>query len=252
MDRPNIIAGNWKMYKTADEAAAFVKELAPVVAEAASQVYLAVPYTLIRPAADAAEGSRIIIGAQNMNDAEEGAFTGEIAARMLLDAGARFVVLGHSERRRLFGESSAFVNKKVKRALKDGLCPILCVGETDEEREGGSMQQVLERQMKESLEGVAKEQLPGVVLAYEPVWAIGTGKSASPEQAQEAHRHCRKILEEIGGSGAAESVSILYGGSVSPENAVAFMESRDIDGLLVGGASLSVEKFSKIIKRKGS
>lgn len=223
-----IVVGNWKMYKTVSESVEFVKTLAPLIEGSQAEVWLAVPYTAIAPTAEVAEG--IVIGAQNMNDATEGAFTGEIAARMLLDVGARFVVLGHSERRHVFGEGNDFIRRKLERALSSGLRPILCVGETLEEREAGQTEETISRQLK----GVSGD----IVLAYEPVWAIGTDKAATPEMAQEVHSFCRTILD----------VPILYGGSVKPENAEAIMAQSDIDGLLVGGASLDPKTFASIIK----
>lgn len=236
MARTRLIAGNWKMYKTVPEAVEFVKTLAPLVADSQAEVLLAVPYTAIAAAAEAAAGTNILIGAQNMNDASEGAFTGEIAARMLVDAGAKFVILGHSERRHVFGESDEFVNRKVKRALADGLRPIVCVGETLKQREAGQTDEVLEGQVEGSLRGIGGANF---VLAYEPVWAIGTGKSATPEQAEKEHAFLRGIVGEH---------QILYGGSVKPENASALLAQEDIDGLLVGGASLAPESFAQIVK----
>ena len=242
-DRPSIIVGNWKMHKTVEESVAFVEQLKLQVGGAASELLLAVPYTAIAPAV--AVASDIVIGAQNMNDATEGAFTGEIAAHMLIEAGARFVILGHSERRHIFGETSAFINKKVKRALSDGLRPLLCIGETLNEREAGETQQRLKEQLLSSLEGL--ETLGSLILAYEPVWAIGTGKTATPEQANEAHHFCRQVVEEKWGGAAASNIPLLYGGSVKPRNAHLLMAQPDVDGLLVGGASLSYGDFEKII-----
>jgi triosephosphate isomerase (TIM) len=237
MARTPLIVGNWKMYKTIPEAVEFVETLAPLVADSQAEVYLAVPYTAIAPAVEAAAGSNIVIGAQNMNDSTEGAFTGEIAARMLVDAGAKFVVLGHSERRHVFGETDAFVNAKVKRAIADGLRPIVCVGETFEQREAGETNEVLQMQLEGSLAGI--EELGDLVVAYEPVWAIGTGHSATPKQAQKEHALLRKLVGKQ---------TLLYGGSVNPENAAVLMAQPDIDGVLVGGASLSEISFSKIVK----
>lgn len=249
MGRAIIIAGNWKMYKTIPEAIDFVAKLAPVASRRQAKVYLAVPFTAIRPSAELAGESGLVIGAQNMNDAEEGAFTGEIAARMLVDAGARFVLLGHSERRHLFGEEDGVINRKVQRALADGLQPILCVGETLEERQEGQAEAVVERQIVEGLRGIkGKKKLAQVVLAYEPVWAIGTGETATPEIAQEMHLHCREVVEKGWGTDMAENLSILYGGSVKPENAAELLGQPDIDGVLVGGASLHSEVFIKIVE----
>ncbi|MBS0622112.1 MAG: triose-phosphate isomerase [Verrucomicrobia bacterium] len=239
MKRPKVIAGNWKMYKTVAEAADFVKKLAPLVAASQPEVLLAVPYTAIRSARDAAQGSKVQIGAQNMNDAREGAFTGEISASMLLDAGAQFVVLGHSERRHIFGESNQFINRKVKRALKEGLRVILCVGESSQEREADQTEEVLRKQLEESLSGIEEKQR--LIVAYEPVWAIGTGRSASAEIAQQTHFFLRSLL--------GEEVWMLYGGSVKPDNVAEFLSQPDIDGVLVGGASLDPESFAKIVQQ---
>jgi triosephosphate isomerase (TIM) len=248
--RQKIIAGNWKMYKTTAEAVDFVNKLAPLLSTPSVKAYLAVPYTAIQATAQEAQKhpeAAIVIGAQNMNDASEGAFTGEISARMLVDVGARFVIVGHSERRHVFHEDDAFVNRKVKRALKDHLQPIVCIGETLAERDAQQTHAVLKKQIQESLKEVSAEELASVVLAYEPVWAIGTGKTATPDIAQEAHRFCREVIAEGWGQPAADNLSILYGGSVKPDNAKTLMQQADIDGLLVGGASLSAEGFSQIM-----
>jgi triosephosphate isomerase (TIM) len=246
-NRPVIIAGNWKMYKTIPEAEAFVQELIPLIKNSPAKVYLAVPFTIIQSASALAKGSPLVIGAQNMNDASEGAFTGEISAKMLKDAGAQFVILGHSERRRLFHESDAFINKKVKRALTDGLQVILCVGETKDQREAGKTHEVLTTQLEEGLRDVKLEQLNPLVIAYEPVWAIGMPQPAGADTAEEAQSFCRQLIGEKWGQDLAAQSIILYGGSVKPDNAKDFLEQPDIDGLLVGGASLSVQDFYKII-----
>lgn len=245
--RPVIIAGNWKMYKTIEESVTFIQELKALVENSPALVYLAVPFTAIQSASEAAKKSKIIIGAQNMNDASEGAFTGEIAGKMLLDAGAQFVIIGHSERRRIFKESNEFINKKVKRALLDGLQVILCIGETQTDREAGKAHDVLTKQIEESLADISAEQLAHIVLAYEPVWAVGTMQPATPEMAEETQASCRKLIGEKWGENAAEKLIIQYGGSVKADNAKEFLDQPDIDGLLVGGASLSAEEFSKII-----
>lgn len=250
MMRKPVIVGNWKMYKTKEEAASFIKELIPHVQQASSRILLAVPFTAIQTAADAASETAIAIGAQNMNDATKGAFTGEIAASMLLDVGAQFVILGHSERRQLFFEDSAFINKKVKRALKEKLQPIVCVGETLQERQEGKTEERLEQQLLKSLKGVKAKDFDTLIVAYEPVWAIGTGESATPAIAEKAHSFCRAKIKEHFGDEAAEKLTLLYGGSVKPENAAALMEEANIDGLLVGGASLSVEAFKNIVNYK--
>lgn len=244
-DRKRIIAGNWKMYKTIEETVSFVSNLIPLVKESLVAVYLAVPFTAIRSAADTARGTNIVIGAQNMNDASEGAFTGEIAGKMLKDAGAEFVIIGHSERRKHFRESNALINRKIKRALLDGLQPLLCIGETSEEREEGRAEEVLENQLLEGLDQIGKQDLLKVAIAYEPVWAIGTGKTATREVAQEMHHRCRDFLAKRGVP--ADQMSLLYGGSVNSDNIRDFMDQPDIDGVLVGGASLSLESFVKIV-----
>lgn len=242
-----MITGNWKMYKTVDEALEFVKTLAPLLGESQARVGLAVPFTAIAPLAALVRelGSSISIGGQNMHDQDEGAFTGEISARMLRDVGARFVILGHSERRHHFHESNSFINRKVKSALQAGLDVILCVGETLEERESGHEESVLEEQLMKSLEGV--KNLERVAIAYEPVWAIGTGKVASGEDAQKVHAFCRALVAK---HWPGADVTIQYGGSVKPENAAALLQQPDIDGLLVGGASLKPDSFAKIAAAK--
>ena len=246
--RPLVITGNWKMYKTIDQALAFIQGLLSRFSKTSAQIYLAVPFTAIKPAADLVRDSECItLGAQNMFDASEGAFTGEVAATMLVDAGARFVLLGHSERRRFFNEDNAFINKKVHRALKENLQPILCIGETLAEREAGAAEAVLTKQISECLAGVKIEQAACLMVAYEPVWAIGTDQVATPEIAQQMHAFCRAQLTQLFGPSIAEKTVIQYGGSVKAENAAELIKQPDIDGLLVGGASLSVESFSKII-----
>lgn len=242
-----IIAGNWKMYKTNIEAAAFIRSLKEKIAAAKAQVFLAVPFTAISTAAKEAAGSNIHIGAQNMNDASEGAFTGEIAAKMLLDAGASFVLLGHSERRRYFNEDNAFINRKVLRALKEGLKVILCVGESYDERESAKTDEVVQAQLKECLQDVEVGQIERLIIAYEPLWAIGTGVNATPSVAEEEFVKIRKSLEERFGDDAGKKISLLYGGSVNPANAASFIEEPNIDGLLVGGASLNIDTFDQIV-----
>lgn len=246
-NRPVVIVGNWKMYKTLPEAQTFVQELSSLVQETSILVYLAVPFTIIRPLVAQMADTPIAIGAQNMHDASEGAYTGEIAGRMLKETGARFVILGHSERRRLFHESNAIINRKMQRAVEEELQPILCIGETLEEREQGLTQQVLATQLTECLEGFKGTQLQSLMLAYEPVWAIGTDKNATPEIAEEVHLLCRNWLEENLGKRAAKRTPILYGGSVKPVNATEILKQPNVDGLLVGGASLSAKTFGEII-----
>lgn len=245
--RRRAVVGNWKMYKTHADAESYFTDLIPRVKDASVEVDLAVPFTLIQMAAQLTSDTKIRIGAQNMNDASEGAFTGEIAARMLVEAGAKFVILGHSERRRLFGETDALVNRKVKQALQNGIEPILCVGETLAERQAGKMHEVLEGQLKEGLADIAPEQLDKLCIAYEPVWAIGTGETATPQIAEEAHMFIRQSLATLADQQLASRVVLLYGGSVHPRTSGALLEQPNVDGLLVGGASLSPELFGQIV-----
>lgn len=247
--RSRIVVGNWKMYKTIEEACTFIETVSPLIAKSQVTVYLAVPFTAIYPAVKKVRElhAPLVIGAQNMNDATEGAFTGEIAARMLQEAGASFVILGHSERRQLFHETDAWINKKVKRALTQGIQPLLCVGETGQEREEKLTESVLKKQILASLKGVKAEEIERLILAYEPVWAIGTGISATVADAQAAHSFCREVVREKWGVKCADSLRILYGGSVKSENASSLIREKDIDGLLVGGAALSPDSFSEII-----
>lgn len=250
-NRQCVITGNWKMYKTLEEAVSFVKELAPLVNGTVAKVYLAVPFTAIKSVADAAKETKIVVGAQNMHDASKGAFTGEIAGVMLKEAGAQFVILGHSERRHLFHESNDFINKKIKRALIEGLQPILCIGETLQENEAEQTEAVLKAQLTECLADLTAEELHPLILAYEPIWAIGSNKSATPELAQTVHSMCREFVAHTWGKEFADALVIQYGGSVKVDNARFFMEQPDVDGLLVGAASLSVDSFSKIVNYQG-
>lgn len=246
--KKKVIAGNWKMFKTGEEARATIQELKAAVEGTKERVLLAVPFTAITPSSEEAKGSNIEIGAQNMNDASEGAFTGEIAAGMLKEAGATFVILGHSERRHVFGEDDAFINRKVLKALQEGLTPIFCVGETLEEREGGKTEAVLKNQLEAGLKEVAKTAAKDLIVAYEPVWAIGTGKTATPEDAEKNHQFVRGVLEALLGKKGGGSLPILYGGSVKPGNAANLLSQKNIDGVLVGGASLKAEEFAQIVK----
>lgn len=245
--RPKMIVGNWKMYKTIQEAAEFVKRLPALVDESSAAVGLAVPFTALMIAADVARGTPIRIGAQNMYDAENGAFTGEISALMLRDAGAQFVLLGHSERRNLFQESNTLINRKVKRALGNGLQVILCVGETLDQYAAGETASVITSQLTNCLEGVAADDVRHIIIAYEPVWAIGTDKTATPEIAAKVHHMCREYCARKFGRDYSDNMQILYGGSVKPENAKDLLIQPEIDGLLVGGASLSLDSFVKIV-----
>lgn len=245
--RPKVIAGNWKMNKTVEEALSFVTSLLPSLEGCTSDVLLAVPFTAIYPLAEAAKGSALQIGAQNMNDASEGAYTGEVAALMLIEAGAQFVLLGHSERRHLFNETDEWIHKKVVRAIKDGIAPILCIGETLQERKEGKTKEILERQLSVGLMGLSAEQLTPLRIAYEPVWAIGTGETATPQEAEETHEFIRSWIGEHISKELSGQLPLLYGGSVTPQNCQALLAEEDIDGLLIGGASLSLDSFVKIV-----
>lgn len=244
--RPWII-GNWKMYKTARQATDFVEQLLPLLEGVEADIGLAVPYTSIAPVSQFAKGSSLLVGAQNMHDAREGAFTGEIAALMLKEAGASFVLLGHSERRHTFQETDEMIQRKVKRALQDGLRPVLCVGETLVEREKKLQDEVLRRQLESALKEIPAEEVSHLLIAYEPVWAIGTGHAASAKQVGEAHGFCREVLAELFGKRKAATIPILYGGSVKPENAAEFLSEKEVDGVLVGGASLDPEGLASIV-----
>jgi triosephosphate isomerase len=250
MDQPSrqkIVTGNWKMHKTIEEAKNFVQQLIPLTQNSSALIYLAVPFTAIYPLHQEFKEAAIQIGAQNMNDASAGAFTGEIAAKMLKEAGAKFVLLGHSERRHLFHETNAFINRKVKRAVLDDIQPVLCIGETQAEHEEGRTHEVLKLQLTECLQDLDASQLQNLILAYEPVWAIGSGISATPEMAEQTHQYCREQLAQLFSVGFAEKIPIQYGGSVNLSNAKFFLNQLNIDGLLVGGASLSLETFSQIV-----
>lgn len=241
------IVGNWKMYKTSQEAKVYWDEFLPYLQTAQVDVGLAVPFTLIATAVSSMEQTSLVIGAQNMHDAREGAFTGEIAARMLVDVGAKFVILGHSERRTLFGETDAWIHKKVLRALESHLHVILCVGESLEAHEADKTNQVLEQQVNTALEGLSAEQFMHVTLAYEPIWAVGSGQPATAEKIQEVHLFLRKLIAQKVGPEAASQLYILYGGSVQTHNAENLLAQSQVDGLLIGGSSLSPALFGKII-----
>lgn len=246
--RQKIIAGNWKMHKTVAEAVSFVQELKQKTMGTQVEVVVCPPFTALASVTEAIKGSHIGVAAQNMHWENQGAFTGEISPVMLKEIGVKYVVLGHSERRQYFGETDETVNKKVKAALEHGLIPIVCVGETLEQRESGSTEQVVAAQTKGALLGLTPEQVSGLVIAYEPIWAIGTGKTASDEDAQQVNNYIRKVIAEVFGSATAEVVRIQYGGSVKPGNAKGLMAQQDIDGALVGGASLKVDDFVGIIE----
>jgi triosephosphate isomerase len=248
MARIPLIAGNWKMNKTVAEAEAFIASLLPRVSTADGvDVGVCVPYTDLQAVVDSTRGSRVEVYAQNMHQAPSGAFTGEISAPMLVELDVHGVVLGHSERRQLFAETDRALAEKVPAALDAGLKPILCVGETEEEREAGDTERKLRHQVQEGLEKVATDRLGEVVIAYEPIWAIGTGLVATPEQAQEAIAFVRALVADRDRE-QAELTRILYGGSVKPDNAVELLGLPDIDGALIGGASLEVDDFVAIVE----
>ena len=246
--RKPIFAANWKMHKTIGEAVAFATAFAPLVADVTNaEIVIAPPFPAIAAVSAALRGTRVLLAAQNVHPEKQGAFTGEVAPPMLAEIGCAYAIVGHSERRAIFGESSAFVAKKAAAPLAHGLLPIVCVGETLEERESGRTFAVLESQLTGSLAEIPTERAAEVVLAYEPVWAIGTGKTATPEIAQEAHAMIRGWLGKRFG-GAAAQMRIQYGGSVKPENTAELMAQPDIDGALVGGASLDPASFARIVK----
>ena len=247
--RKTIIAGNWKMNKTNAEAVAMLTELKAAVADVKNvEVVIGAPFTALSDAVKAVAGSSIKIAAENMYPKASGAYTGEVSPEMLKAIGVEYVILGHSERREYFHETDAFINEKVKCALAYGLTPILCIGEKLEDREAGRTDLVNETQIKGGMAGLTKEEAVKVVVAYEPVWAIGTGKTATPEIAEETHKAIRKVLAEMFGAEAAEEITIQYGGSMKAENAKELLAQADIDGGLVGGASLEAESFAKIVK----
>jgi triosephosphate isomerase (TIM) len=245
-ERTPYIAANWKMHKTASEAAAFLDALLPQIAATQSEVVICPPFTALGAVVERRYGTAVKVAAQNMHEEESGAFTGEVSAAMLAEAGVEAVVLGHSERRQLFGESDEALARKVPAALAAGLEPILCVGESEEARDAGQTDSVIERQLQADLADVREEDLHRIVIAYEPIWAIGTGRTATPEQAQETVAFIRDALRMRGGAG--DSVRILYGGSVKPSNAADLLSQPDIDGALVGGASLDAGEFAAIVR----
>ncbi|NLC76044.1 MAG: triose-phosphate isomerase [Clostridia bacterium] len=245
--RKPIIAGNWKMFKTAAETEEFLTAFKPLVAEAKGEVLLCPPFTSLETAVKVCRGTNIQVGAQNMHWEKEGAFTGEIAPGMLTALGVTHCIIGHSERRQYFGETDETVNKKVQAAFNYSLLPIVCVGETLEEREKGISKEVCRRQVEQGLAGLESALAAKLVIAYEPVWAIGTGKTASPADAQEVIGYIRQVLGEMFGPETAGQIRIQYGGSVKPDNIKELMAQPDIDGALVGGASLKPESFAAIV-----
>ena len=246
--RKPFIAGNWKMFKTVHETTVYVKELRSLVKDMTDvTVVVAPPFTAVHAGGEAARNSDVAIAAQHMSWEREGAFTGEISAGMIKEAGADYVIIGHSERRTLFGETDATVNRRIMAAIAGSLTPIVCIGETLEQRERKETMDVLDRQIKAGLDGLTGDQVAALVIAYEPVWAIGTGRTATPAQAGEAHTHIRSRLRQWFGAEAADRCVVLYGGSVKPDNIGDLMAQPDIDGALVGGASLDVRTFYDII-----
>ncbi|MBD3409320.1 MAG: triose-phosphate isomerase [Ignavibacteriales bacterium] len=248
--RRKVVAGNWKMHKNYSEAVSLVSDLKNelINENLKCDVIVCPPFTFLEAAHTVVKSSEIQLGAQNMHFEEKGAFTGEVSAEMLKSVGCEYVILGHSERRKIFEESDETINKKVRAALAAGLRPIFCIGETLEEREGGKMFDVLGTQLKEGLKEVDAEGMGKIIVAYEPVWAIGTGKTATPDQAEEAHQFVRKTLGEIFDDGVAEKTVIQYGGSVKPNNAAELLAKENIDGALVGGACLEAESFLEIVR----
>ena len=246
--RKKIIAGNWKMNMLPNEAIQSIEELAPLVKDTENEVILCVPYIDLFYALLTAQNTNIKIGAQNMHFAENGAYTGEVSGKMLKSINVEYVIIGHSERRQYFNETDETVNKKVKAAFENGLKPIVCVGETLEQREAGKVEEIITNQTKLALEGLTNEQVENTIIAYEPIWAIGTGKTATKEDANDAVKAIRKKIAEIYGQNVADGVIIQYGGSVKSSNAKELFSMSDIDGALVGGASLKVDEFQKIIK----
>jgi triosephosphate isomerase len=247
--RQLFVAGNWKMNLNGEQSRKLCQALKDQL-KGVSNVRLAVcpPYVYLKDASSVLAGSNIAVGAQNMYVEDEGAFTGEVSGRMLLDAGCRLVILGHSERRHVMGESDAFINRKTLKALAVGLEPILCVGEKLEQREAGQTESVVTTQLRAGLDGVTAQQMAKVVIAYEPVWAIGTGKTATPEQAEEVHKLLRGLLVEMYGARVAEKTIIQYGGSVKPDNVAQLMSNPNVDGALVGGASLKADAFVPLVQ----
>jgi triosephosphate isomerase len=248
--RKPLIAGNFKMFKTVAETVSYVSDLRILIRDVRGvDVAIAPPFTSLSAAVDAAKGSSIAVGAQNMHWERDGAFTGEVSAAMIQGTGATHVIIGHSERRTLFGETNESVNKKTHAALTARLIPIVCIGETLQQRDANETMAVLDTQIKEGLDRLTGEQLSGMVLAYEPVWAIGTGRNATPAQAGEAHFHIRQRLKQWFGLDASERCRILYGGSVKPDNIAKLIAEPDVDGALVGGASLDPKSFFAIISQ---
>ena len=245
--RKKVIAGNWKMNMLPNEAMNFIEQFAPLVKDTENEVILCVPYTDLFYALLHVQGTNIKVGAQNMHWEESGAYTGEVSGKMLKSIGVEYVIIGHSERRQYFAETDETVNKKIKSALANGLKPIVCVGETLEQREQGITKDIITNQVEKALEEISAESLKDIIIAYEPIWAIGTGKTATKEDANETIKQIREKIAEKYGQNVADGVIIQYGGSVKSSNAKELFEMSDIDGGLVGGASLKPDEFSKIV-----
>lgn len=245
--RQAVIAGNWKMNKTRPEAKALITELVPMVKDAGCGVVICVPFTNLETALDATNGTNIKVGAENCHWAKSGAFTGEISADMLAEMGVEYVVIGHSERRQYFGETDTTVNQRVRAALDSGLKVILCVGELLEQREAGITEEIVGMQTKAALAGVSKEELKNIIIAYEPVWAIGTGKTATAQQANEVCHYIRTVAAKLYDQSSADALTIQYGGSMNPKNAEELLAQPDVDGGLIGGAALKAPDFTAII-----
>lgn len=248
MARKPIIAGNWKMNMTPAEAKELITALIPLVADAQCDVVICPPFVDLPIAVELTKATNIAVGAQNIHWAEKGAYTGEISAAMLKCVGAEYAIIGHSERRQYFGETNETVNQRAKAAIAAGITPIICVGESLAEREAGETENVVSRQTEAALSGIAAEDVKKLVIAYEPIWAIGTGKTATKEQANETIASIRKTVERLYCAGTAEAVRIQYGGSMNPKNASELMAMPEIDGGLIGGASLKAEDFAKVVK----
>ena len=246
--RKAIIAGNWKMNKTATEAAALIDELIPAVKDASCEVVICTPYTDLVTAVAKTKGTNIHVGAENVHFEKSGAYTGEISADMLVDLGVEYVVIGHSERRQYFAETDETVNKRTRAALAAGLKPIICVGESLTQREQGVTEELVRLQVKVALLGVSAEELKNVVIAYEPIWAIGTGRTATADQAEEVCAAIRKVVGELYGEDAAKALTVQYGGSMNAGNAAELLSKPDVDGGLIGGASLKADQFAVIVK----
>ncbi|MBD3287433.1 triose-phosphate isomerase [candidate division KSB1 bacterium] len=247
--RRKIIAGNWKMNKTVPEAVDFVRGLMKQASEFINcDIIVGPPYTALAPVSEVIKDSNVKLSAQNVHFEDSGAYTGEVSTGMLESAGCDLVIIGHSERRQYFGDTDELINKKLKKVLSSKLDPIFCIGETLDERKSGRTEQVVERHVKKGLDGISKSDVKRVTIAYEPVWAIGTGETATPEQAEEVHAFIRKLLKEIYDEEISEGLRIQYGGSVKPSNAKELLKQPDLDGALIGGASLDLNSFTEIIK----